>query len=148
MRETKTTIRIRTPESHPAPFLKARQPDPCAMVLFGITGDLAHRKLMPALYNLAREGLLPEHFALVGFSSTHAGVAELRAALKASEGAEGLAPAPLPRQGDPFGPPPSSKHVWRHGRWQAPSVEEAGGKATGDELSRSLEKLLGTRSDE
>src|SRR5437764_391240 len=39
---------------------------PTAMVIFGATGDLAHRKLLPALYNLAHEGFLPERFELVG----------------------------------------------------------------------------------
>ena len=38
------------------------------LVIFGATGDLARRKLLPALYNLAHEGALPEHFALVGSS--------------------------------------------------------------------------------
>lgn len=45
-----------------------RVADPCAMVIFGATGDLTARKLMPALYNLAREGQLPSHFALVAFA--------------------------------------------------------------------------------
>jgi glucose-6-phosphate 1-dehydrogenase len=39
---------------------------PCVMVLFGASGDLAKRLLVPALYNLACDGLLPERFALVG----------------------------------------------------------------------------------
>ncbi|HTR88812.1 MAG TPA: glucose-6-phosphate dehydrogenase, partial [Solirubrobacteraceae bacterium] len=39
-----------------------------ALVIFGATGDLARRKLLPALYNLAHEGALPEHFHLVGVS--------------------------------------------------------------------------------
>jgi glucose-6-phosphate 1-dehydrogenase len=39
---------------------------PTALVIFGGTGDLAHRKLLPALYNLAHEGALPERFELVG----------------------------------------------------------------------------------
>jgi glucose-6-phosphate 1-dehydrogenase len=39
---------------------------PTAMVIFGATGDLAHRKLLPALYNLAHEGSLPERFELIG----------------------------------------------------------------------------------
>ena len=34
-------------------------PDPCAVVIFGATGDLTHRKLVPALYNLAADGALP-----------------------------------------------------------------------------------------
>lgn len=41
---------------------------PCIMVIFGASGDLTHRKLVPALYNLSREGLLPAHFACVGFA--------------------------------------------------------------------------------
>src|SRR6202012_1257763 len=40
---------------------------PCAMVLFGVTGDLAHKKVVPAVYDLANRGLLPPSFALVGF---------------------------------------------------------------------------------
>jgi glucose-6-phosphate 1-dehydrogenase len=41
---------------------------PTALVIFGATGDLARRKLLPALYNLAHEGSLPERFHLVGVS--------------------------------------------------------------------------------
>jgi glucose-6-phosphate 1-dehydrogenase len=41
---------------------------PTALVIFGATGDLAHRKLLPALYNLAHEGALPERFELIGVS--------------------------------------------------------------------------------
>lgn len=40
----------------------------CIVVIFGATGDLTARKLIPALYNLAREGQLPAHFACVGFA--------------------------------------------------------------------------------
>lgn len=42
--------------------------EPCILVIFGATGDLTARKLVPALYNLAREGQLPQHFACVGFA--------------------------------------------------------------------------------
>jgi glucose-6-phosphate 1-dehydrogenase len=41
---------------------------PTTLVIFGATGDLARRKLLPALYNLAHEGALPERFHLVGVS--------------------------------------------------------------------------------
>ena len=41
-------------------------PDPCVVVIFGASGDLTRRKLIPALYALAHERLLPEHFAVVG----------------------------------------------------------------------------------
>jgi glucose-6-phosphate 1-dehydrogenase len=45
---------------------KPRPADPCTMVLFGATGDLAKRLVAPALYNMACAGELPEHFALIG----------------------------------------------------------------------------------
>jgi glucose-6-phosphate 1-dehydrogenase len=41
---------------------------PCGMVIFGVTGDLARKKLMPAIYDLANRGLLPPGFSLVGFA--------------------------------------------------------------------------------
>ncbi|NUO34282.1 MAG: glucose-6-phosphate dehydrogenase [Dermatophilaceae bacterium] len=41
---------------------------PCGLVLFGVTGDLARKKLMPAIYDLANRGLLPPGFSLVGFA--------------------------------------------------------------------------------
>ncbi len=41
---------------------------PCSLVIFGVTGDLARTKLMPAVYDLANRGLLPPGFSLVGFA--------------------------------------------------------------------------------
>jgi glucose-6-phosphate 1-dehydrogenase len=41
---------------------------PCVLVMFGVTGDLARKKLMPAVYDLANRGLLPPGFSLVGFA--------------------------------------------------------------------------------
>ncbi len=43
-----------------------RAADPCTVVMFGATGDLAMRKLVPAFYNLRTEGLLSDRFAVVG----------------------------------------------------------------------------------
>jgi glucose-6-phosphate 1-dehydrogenase len=43
-----------------------RRPDPCLLVIFGASGDLTSKKLMPALYSLAFRGLLPEKFGIVG----------------------------------------------------------------------------------
>ena len=43
-------------------------PHPCTVVIFGATGDLTHRKLMPALYNLAADGELPPAVTIVGFA--------------------------------------------------------------------------------
>ena len=41
---------------------------PCSLVLFGVTGDLARNKILPAIYDLANRGLLPPSFSLVGFA--------------------------------------------------------------------------------
>ena len=41
---------------------------PCVLVMFGVTGDLARKKLMPAIYDLANRGLLPPGFSFVGFA--------------------------------------------------------------------------------
>jgi glucose-6-phosphate 1-dehydrogenase len=51
---------------------------PTTLVVFGATGDLAQRKLLPALYNLAHDGELPEPFALVGASRTQLSDDEFR----------------------------------------------------------------------
>ncbi len=40
--------------------------EPCVVIIFGASGDLTHRKLVPALYNLGVDGLLPSHFSMVG----------------------------------------------------------------------------------
>ena len=45
-----------------------RLADPCVMAIFGASGDLTKRKLIPALYNLAKDHLLSPEFALVGVS--------------------------------------------------------------------------------
>jgi glucose-6-phosphate 1-dehydrogenase len=43
-----------------------KKPDPCSFVIFGVTGDLTHRLVLPALYNLAAGNLLPDKFCVVG----------------------------------------------------------------------------------
>src|SRR6516165_10844255 len=45
----------------------AMRPQPCVLVIFGGDGDLAWRKLLPAVYNLSVDGVLPSHFAVVCF---------------------------------------------------------------------------------
>ncbi|MBU4199909.1 MAG: glucose-6-phosphate dehydrogenase [Verrucomicrobia bacterium] len=45
-----------------------RTPEPCSIVIFGASGDLTKRKLVPALYNLGLERLLPNSFAIIGFA--------------------------------------------------------------------------------
>ncbi|CAN5788736.1 glucose-6-phosphate dehydrogenase [soil metagenome] len=56
------------PLRHPDDKRLPRIAGPCSMVMFGVTGDLARTKLMPALYDLAGRGLLPPGFSLVGFA--------------------------------------------------------------------------------
>jgi glucose-6-phosphate 1-dehydrogenase len=46
---------------------KALLPQPCVLVIFGAAGDLSWRKLLPAVYNLNKDGLLPSNFAVIGF---------------------------------------------------------------------------------
>src|SRR6202795_4062707 len=47
---------------------KQKKPDSCSFVIFGVTGDLAHRLVFPALYNLAATDLLPDNFCVVGIA--------------------------------------------------------------------------------
>jgi len=49
------------------PASKPSVPQPCALVIFGAAGDLSWRRLLPAIYNLNVDGVLPAHFAVVGF---------------------------------------------------------------------------------
>src|SRR4051812_7480459 len=81
----KPTARVDAPPRrlpHPA--------DPCTMVIFGSGGDLMHRLLMPALYNLAQTNLLPERFAIIGLGTadrtSESWRADLHAGLKAAHG--------------------------------------------------------------
>jgi glucose-6-phosphate 1-dehydrogenase len=56
-----------TPALKESPFLlEVQRPDPFALVIFGATGDLTARKLLPALYGLWHAGFLPELFAIIG----------------------------------------------------------------------------------
>jgi glucose-6-phosphate 1-dehydrogenase len=56
-----------------------RTPDPCALVIFGASGDLTQKKLFPALYSLAFRKLLPESFAVLGVARTEESDDEFRA---------------------------------------------------------------------
>jgi glucose-6-phosphate 1-dehydrogenase len=57
---------------------------PTTLVIFGATGDLAHRKLLPALYNLAHEGALPERFKLIGIARREKADEQFRDKVRAS----------------------------------------------------------------
>ena len=61
-----TTQVMISPEALKASQHSERSPDPCIVVIFGASGDLTKRKLLPALYHLEQVGNLPEKFAVVG----------------------------------------------------------------------------------
>ena len=91
LREATTAARRRRrPDTDVNPLRQGlrleRVPDPCAFVLFGATGDLAHRKVMPAIYQLWRTNLLPAEFSLVAVArrpyTNEAFAAEVHASLE------------------------------------------------------------------
>src|SRR5882724_305194 len=70
-----------------------KQPDPCSFVIFGVTGDLTHRLVIPALYNLAASNLLPEKFCVVGIARKGMASAEMTDSLM--QGLRKYAPRPV-----------------------------------------------------
>src|SRR3978361_198201 len=72
------------PLRDPRDRARPRGPEPCALVVFGITGDLARKKLLPAVYDLANRGLLPTNFALLGFARRDWGATEVAALARES----------------------------------------------------------------
>ena len=75
---------------------KALRPQPCVVVIFGGSGDLAGRKLLPALYNLGLDGILPTNWAMVGFGRSDLNDASYRTL--AREGIEKFSRRPLDPQ--------------------------------------------------
>ncbi len=65
------------------PATEKRPANACVMVIFGATGDLTKRKLLPALYNLSHQNYLPEDFAIVGVGRKEMSDAEFRAKVTA-----------------------------------------------------------------
>src|SRR5438034_771085 len=59
-------------------------PEPCVIVIFGASGDLTHRKLIPSLYDLFRQGALPEKTKIMGVSRTPMSDDEFRDGLRPS----------------------------------------------------------------
>jgi glucose-6-phosphate 1-dehydrogenase len=66
------------------PLVQEAKPEPCTIVIFGITGDLAKRKLVPALYNLVVDGTMPERFAIVGLTRGSESADQLRERFRAA----------------------------------------------------------------
>ena len=69
-----------------------RRPDPCAIAIFGASGDLTKRKLFPALYALAYRRLLPERFGVVGVARTEQTTREFVAAMRQAVAEHGRDP--------------------------------------------------------
>ena len=63
-------------------FSSRQHPEPCVIVIFGATGDLTHRKLIPALYNLSVDGDLPSPFRVMGFARRQRNDETFRAGLE------------------------------------------------------------------
>jgi glucose-6-phosphate 1-dehydrogenase len=89
---------LRTPMA--APFQRVRRPDPLVLVIFGGTGDLARRKLMPAIWKLKQDGLLPDEFCIVGNAREDIDDAEYRKRMRAA--LEEFAEAPDAKEWEAF----------------------------------------------
>ena len=80
-RKEKLGDELKAPDEQNSPTNRAsnmaRTPEPAIFVIFGITGDLAHKKLLPALYHLMKDDLLSEHTAIVGVSRREMSAADL-----------------------------------------------------------------------
>jgi glucose-6-phosphate 1-dehydrogenase len=83
---TDTTVSETRPRGQSNPLSEGvrqgRVPLPCVVVIFGATGDLTKRKLVPALYALAVDGLLPPGFSIVGAGRTEQSSEEFAAAMR------------------------------------------------------------------
>ena len=122
-----------------------RSPDPCAIVIFGATGDLTRRKIFPALYALALRRLLPERFGVVGVArteqTTKQWIAEMKKAVR-EHARDELRRAGLARAGRRHA---LRRHRLRRGRGArtgsstrfATSTRSAAARATGSTTSPS-----------
>lgn len=84
---------METERTHTAQGRAGEPGDPCAMVILGAGGDLTKRKLIPALYNLAKDNLLSREFALIGFGRADLSHEQFRE--KCSEDVKQFATAPV-----------------------------------------------------
>src|SRR5208283_1094875 len=77
-------IDAKHPDEAPCSNIGAERkaPEPCTIVIFGASGDLTRRKLIPALYSLTQERLLPTSMAVVGFARRESSDADFRAQLR------------------------------------------------------------------
>ncbi len=131
-----------TPEAKVAsaavPALKnpERKPDPCVVVIFGASGDLTKRKLLPALYHLDQSGLLPKEISVVGVARRPLGdsfAADMKEGILAGGGVEENDPAL-----DPFVAKIS---------YHAMNFDDDAGYAGLKDLLRGIDEKAGTKGD-
>ncbi|MEH3145174.1 MAG: glucose-6-phosphate dehydrogenase [Methylobacterium frigidaeris] len=121
-----------TPSESPPP------PDPCTLVIFGATGDLTHRLLMPALYNLARWGLLPDPVSIIAVSRTEMSSEDYAAEL--TETVRGF----LTQRGGEAGGGGFDEAVWRRIASRITYLDgDLTDEATFAEVKRHLAKVSG-----
>lgn len=113
---------LRDPQDRRLP----RIPEPCALVIFGVTGDLARKKLLPAVYDLANRGLLPPSFVVLGFARRDWGDGDFESLAQAAAKAHARTP-------------------WREEVWArlAGNIKFVGGSFDDDEAFDQLAKALG-----
>jgi len=97
------------------------QPESCTVVIFGASGDLTHRKLLPALWNLYVEGRLPEGFAVVGMARSASSHEEFRRGAREAAEQHSRFPEPEAEQWERF----ESGLFYLRGRYDDPASYEA-----------------------
>jgi glucose-6-phosphate 1-dehydrogenase len=125
-----------SPEAVQASQHLARRPDPCIVVIFGASGDLTKRKLLPALYHLQQSGYLPEDFAVLGVARRELGdtfAPDMKDGILKGGGVETADP-----KLDPF-----MKRVQYH----AMNFDDNGGYAKMKEKLAEMDKQYGTKGN-
>ena len=102
-----------------------RTADPCIIVIFGAAGDLTKRKLIPALYNLASNHLLPEEFAVVGVARHSLNTDEFRARMR--------------QDFQEFAPPHADQKLWN---WLEAKIHYLQGEFQNPDTYSQLKSLL------
>jgi len=132
---TKTEIEVEAPVA--AGSGSERPPDPCSLVIFGASGDLTHRKLIPALYSLEYRGLLPENFAVVGVARTESSTEAWREKMREAV--------------TEFGRDPMDKDVWERlasgMHYVTTDFSSEGGESDVMKLLTRLDKERGTKGN-
>jgi glucose-6-phosphate 1-dehydrogenase len=128
---------MKTDSEKPSARVNGQTAPPCAMVIFGASGDLAKRKLVPALYNLSRHRLLPAEFVVLGFARREGDTESFRKQMRAD----------LPRFCDCAVDPASWDWVESRLHYARGDVTEAGGIDALERALSELEEEHGTRGN-